>query len=235
MIIMLSSIILSCENEFIQAPPIDPQFEYANLGVGRTWEYKYDSINYLNGGVNKRSNKGFIQILVQEEIEKNKFRILKSIKKDSLGKYTPFRAEIIQIQNNILTTTDNNLTFINLVFPPKLNSKWAGNRLFNEQVEIMINDEIMKVYNGWEYNITRIDSSISIVNKIYPNTLEVVAGPINENLISRRQRREYYTKGVGLTKVQMEVLNTQKIQPNVAWKDKAESGFIYIQELVSVK
>jgi hypothetical protein len=224
----------NCENETITANPIDPELDYANIQVGRSWEYRYDTINYLSGGVNKVSNKGFIKISIEEDLSNGKYRVLKAIKKDSIAQYTPFRAEILQLGNNILTSTDNNLTFINLVFPPKEGTIWNGNRLFNDQLELTINDEFMIVYSGWEYVISKVDTTLTVFGKEYPKTLEVTAGPKSENLIARRVRKEYYTKGVGLTKVQMEVLNTQKILPNTDWKDKAESGFIYTQELIRV-
>ena len=222
----------SCESESVKALPIDNGHEYANIKLGRSWEYKYDTINYLSGGAIKQMKSGFLKITIDEQLENGKFRVIKSIKKDSLGQYTPFRAEIIELNEKTLTTTDHNLTFINLVFPPKKEAIWKGNRLFNEDIELTINDEIMKVYNGWDYTITTVDTTLIIHGRSYLNTVEVVAGPKSENLISQRIRKEYYTQGVGLSKVHMEVLNTQKILPNAAWRDKAESGFIYVQELV---
>lgn len=224
----------NCENESITAYPIDSGLDYVNINIARSWEYKYDTINYLNGGAVKKNNSGFLKITIEEDLGDGKYRVIKAIKKDSLAQYIPYRAEIFQLKNNIFTTTDHNLTFINLVFPPRAQTSWLGNRLFNEQIELTINEEIMKVYNGWEYIITKVDTTIAVLGIDYPNTLEVIAGPKSENLIAQRQRKEYYTKGIGLTKIHMEVLNTQKILPNTPWKDKAESGFIYTQELIKV-
>ena len=225
----------SCESEFIKADTVDRELDYANVSTGRIWEYRYDSILYLNGGANRVSRKGFLKVEITEKLNSNKYRMIRSFKKDSLEPYIPMRSETIRIDESTLQTTDHNLTFINLVFPPKLKTVWKGNRLFNEQTELTINDEIMQVYNGWDYEIINVDTSVMIQNKIFPKTLIVNAGPATENLIIRRNRKEYYTKGTGLIKVSMEVLNTQKILPAVPWKEKAESGFIYTQELIKVQ
>ena len=224
--------VYACENESIKAETIDKEKDFANIAVGKVWEYKYDSLNYLSGGANKISKKGFLRVEITESLENGKYRMIRSFKKDSLGIYIPMRSETVQLDESTLQTTDHNLTFINLVFPPKINTVWQGNRLMNDQVEITINDEIMKVYGGWEYSIIKRDTTLQLFNKSYPKTLIVNAGPKSDNLIARRNRKEFYTKGVGLTKVTMEVLNTQKILPATAWKDKAESGFIYTQELI---
>lgn len=234
---VLSTLILciGCGSETIIAPEIDQEYEYANLALGKTWEYTYDSINYLNVGGTKQSRKGFLKITVEEDLGEGAFKISKSIRTDTTKPYVVNRIETIQIKDKILTTTDNNLRFINLVFPPDAGATWQGNRLFNDNIETTINGDKFTIYSGWTYTIAKKDSTLTVQSKSYPNTIRVVAKPPTENLLSKRQVDEYYSKNIGLVKRYMIVLNTQRIEPNTPWEIKGQSGFIYTQELISYK
>jgi hypothetical protein len=228
-------IICSCEEEFISADEINQSKTYTNLSVGREWEYAYDSTLYLNSGGNRVKSSGFMRVKVEDKVDSSRYNISIAYKKLTNQNYEVRRLERIDLTSKSLTLTDESLPFIKLVFPTEKNLNWEGNRLFNADRIVKINDEDMQVYAGWTYTYANIDSTITFDNKPYPKSLVIESGISQSNLINRRLQREVYAPGIGLVSRRFEVLNTQRIEPNTAWADKALSGFIYQQQLISVK
>ena len=148
------------------------------------------------------------------------------------GGYEINRLESISLTNNRLITTDNNLKFINLVFPPELGTEWNGNIFFNDEIEVLIGGDPYIMYKDWNYKVTTIDTTLIVNGKTYADVIRV-AQTDKENAIERRLSEEFYAKDVGLILKRIMILNTQNVSSQLPWDRKAQSGMIYTQRIIN--
>lgn len=228
---VMASMLWSCEDEFKGGTEINREYEFFPLSLGKTWEYAYDSTVYLSGGTNVVKHSGLMLWSIYDTTETGQYELLKSIKSKASDAYVPNRLERVFIDDNRLVMTDQNVRFINLVFPPLLNTKWDGNILFNDQIITFIGGDPFMIYDGWDYEITTRDTTMTINGVIYTNVLKV-SQTDTENAIERRLSEEYYAKNVGLIYKKLMILDSQKISSNLPWEQKAESGLIFTLSLI---
>jgi len=217
--------IQSCSSESITAEPIDLQLDYYPLATGKTWEYKYDSIVYKNKGARKDTQSGFLRYVLEANPNPNSYKVTKFIKKSINAPYVINRIDQVNLVDKSVETTEGNLQFTSLVLPPKLNTKWDGNRAFDENISIQIDGgDRLQIYLDWSYEYTNLDTTLNIEKKTY-NKIIKVSHIDRSDAINRRLSREYYAKGVGLVLKEMEMYETQRIEPNTPWPSKAQAGF----------
>ena len=168
---------------------------------------------------------------INDSTETGQFELLKSIKSKASDSYVPNRLERVYIDDDRLIMTDQNVRFINLVFPPLLNSRWDGNIFFNDQIITFIGGDPFMIYDGWDYEITKKDTTMTVNGVEYNNVLKV-SQTDTENAIERRLSEEYYAKNVGLIYKKLMILDSQKISSNLPWEQKAESGLIFTLSLI---
>lgn len=231
MLIVMASMLWSCEDEFKGRTEINREYEFFPLSLGKTWEYAYDSTVYLSGGTNVVKNSGLMLWSISDTTETGQFELLKSVKSKASDAYVPNRLERVYIDDNRLIMTDQNVRFINLVFPPLLNTRWDGNIFFNDQIITFIGGDPFMIYDGWDYEITTRDTTMTINGVVYNNVLKV-SQTDTENAIERRLSEEYYAKNVGLIYKKLMILDSQKISSNLPWEQKAESGLIFTLSLI---
>ena len=228
---IISAMVTSCVPDPVNPVTINREFDYFPLKSGNTWEYAYDSTTYLSGGSNIQRHSGFMKWEIGDSISNGQFELLKSTKKNDTSPYELTRLERVSIIDNRLITTDQNVKFINLVFPPFLNTRWDGNIFFNDQIITYIGGDPFKIYDDWDYEITTVDTSL-VINGVQHNKVIKVSQTDKENAIERRLSEEYFAKGVGLIYKKLMILDSQKISSTQPWESKAESGLIFTLSLI---
>ncbi|HPN71771.1 MAG TPA: hypothetical protein PLZ32_19730 [Saprospiraceae bacterium] len=224
--------IYGCNKESISADDFDRKLSYFPFKQGNSWVYAYDSIIYLTGGSMKDTSSGFLKFQIGDSLVSNEFAWIKSISKSPTTGYEINRLESISLANNRLVTTDNNLKFINLVFPPDLGTEWNGNIFFNDEIEVLIGGDPYLMYKDWNYKVTTIDTTLIVNGKTYADVIRV-AQTDKENAIERRLSEEFYAKDVGLILKRIMILNTQNVASQLPWEQKAQSGMIYTQRIIN--
>ncbi len=223
---------IGCNKESISADDFDRKLSFFPFEKGKSWEYSYDSIVYLNGGAVRDTASGFLKFQIGDSINNSAFAWIKSIKKTPTGGFEINRLESISLANNRLITTDNNLKFINLVFPPDLGTEWNGNIFFNDEIEVLIGGDPYIMYKDWNYKVTTVDTTLIVNGKTYADVIRV-AQTDKENAIERRLSEEFYAKDVGLILKRIMILNTQNVSSQLPWDRKAQSGMIYTQRIIN--
>jgi len=162
--------ITSCEKE-TEEFKTEAIADYLPLAVGKYITYRLDSTVFTNFGRNEEIHKYQVKHVVDAQIEDNlgrpSFRIIRYMR-DSLGTQpwiengtyfiTPLtdQAEIIE----------DNLRFIKLHLPFKLNTDWKGNKYLSDDpyasLFTFFNDDNM---NEWDYSIDQFDNTATIGGK----------------------------------------------------------------------
>lgn len=135
------------------------------------------------------------------------------------------------VDDSWVERTEDNLRFIKMVFPQKIDSTWDGNRLFAEDGFIVtVRGETLEMFKNWS-SVTKEKSSSGTISGLNFDDLLTIQHADDENLIERRFVEEKYARGVGLVNKTMIILDTQcggnlSDCIGLPWEDKAEKGFI---------
>jgi hypothetical protein len=118
---------------------------------------------------------------------------------------------------------EENLRFVKMVFPPRVNTRWKGNKFINP----VGNNAYLA---DWEYRITAASEAQTINGVNLPSTVSILLRD-RESQIQKVFAREVYAEGVGL--VYQEWMNLEA-QSNfdLPWPDRAERGFSVKMQVV---
>lgn len=166
----------SCEKE-TEELALEPVSDYLPVAIGKYITYRLDSTVFPNIGRNVEIHRYQVKHVVDAQVTDNlgrpSFRILRYLR-DSIGTQpwvnngtyfiTPLADQVEVIEDN--------LRFIKVHFPLKLNNDWKGNKYLSsnpyESVFTFNNDDGM---DDWDYNIEEFDEALSIggqtINKVY--------------------------------------------------------------------
>jgi len=226
---------LSCGENEIETP--DPSifgYEYFPVDIGYEWVYKVDSVLVAQGGLANVESSSFVKEEIVELLsdgDEKKYKIERSYKKDSTSQWRVTDIWTTTTSTEKAIRTEDNLSFIKLVFPAVDGTKWDGNAFFDSSNLFPVAAENLTVYQDWEYKINEVDEQI--IGGIFYDDVIDVSHIDDENFISKRFSSESYAKGIGLVSRNMEIYDSQNGDQNIAWIEKAESGFFLSQTLVS--
>ncbi len=245
-LIVLLTGMVSCDKH--DTEPFDPDFgyEYFPLKVGQIREFAVDSIIFdpAPGGTRIDTNSWLIQEAVVDSFPGQ----------DGLIWY---RIERLQRQSDTLPwqigkvfaearnerqafRTEDNLRFIKMTFPLKLNESWDGNTFFSKTTNVEVAGEQIKMFIDWDYRILELGSSLQVGEMSFQDVCAIQLAN-SENFIEYRQGVEHYAKNIGLVYRELQILDTQcEVCCNgnlvtcstTNWNQKAEKGFILRQRLL---
>ena len=203
--------ITSCKKE-TEEFKTDAIADYLPLSVGKYITYRLDSTVFTNFGRNQEIHRYQVKHLVDAQVPDNlgrpSYRILRYLR-DSIGTQpwvnngtyfiTPLadQAEVIE----------DNLRFIKLHLPFKLNTDWKGNKYLSDKpyasLYIFSNDDGI---NDWDYNMESFDETLTIggqpVNDVYTIFVidEAMNAPVSNFSVAgwRTLVTEKYAKNIGL-------------------------------------
>ncbi len=233
---VLSFSFFSCEKE---TEKLDEEFfgyEYYPVSVGNEWVYKVDSLLYSNDGIFKDTASWYIREKITKihkvGNEENNYVVERSKSKDNIN-WTISDIWTIKKTDSNIQKTEENLTFIKLIFPPKKGKGWDGNAFINPGAEVSVFGENFKMFENWSYKITEEIPSMNLGGKTYDNVIKVREVD-EESIVNLKRSYAHYAKGVGLILEERSILfdqpnNTEEIE----WAIKADMGFILRRELIS--
>lgn len=115
---------------------------------------------------------------------------------------------------------EDNLRFIKLTFPPRVNERWEGNQFIETKDKLAFMD-------GWEYEYLSIDEPHELNGHFFDSTLTVFQRD-RDVLTEWVFAKEMYAKNVGLIFREWKYLKKQDV--TVPWSE-ARSGFIYRKKI----
>lgn len=197
----------SCTRRVIPSEDVDLGREYFPLFVGHFIEYEVDSIKYND--FDKRIDTFHYQLRdeIVSEFDDNEGRksyLVNQFKRpDATFQWSENMTYYITPTDYNLEVVEQNVRFIKLVFPIRVNTKWNGN------VYIATQTPELSWYNGWLYNYSNINEPYNTGYQNFANTVTVneaseYAGDSTGTVYSTRTfSRERYAKNVGLISREM--------------------------------
>lgn len=202
----------NCKKENTAPNSID--YSYFPLTINSEIEYKVTKIK-IDAPVNVYDTQVYylkerIDSFYFDETGNKIYRIERYKRNDNLSNWEISDAWMAQIVNNQAHKVEENIRYVKMVFPLKLNLKWDGNAHNTLEKQI--------------YNVEKLDESW----KLYDSTCLIVQQN-KESLIDKYYQSERYAKNVGLVeKVAINISQAYIIQ-GLPIEQRIKRGEIYIQ------
>lgn len=229
---MLVVLLSSCMEERGVSP--DLGYDFFPLQVGKSWEYAVDSITYRSDGIPDTANLFFLEQIVAWRIDNVGDTLYIAERFERYDSTQPWQVkEVFSLKRTRTQAirTENNLSFIKLIFPIKRRDRWDGNKYFDSEVNTPVAGNAIQMFLDWEYIYQNVAS-----NEVMVNSADY------ELQVRLRKAEEKYAPNVGLTYRHLQILDTQCITccgstespacDTLPWAAKAERGFILEQKLI---
>ena len=206
--------IQSCKpdnNNFIA----DYSYDYAPIDSGHYVIYDVDSISYSNV---RDTAKYQLMEIIGDTIYDNEGALCYELnlyrRANSFSSWAEDRKWKVKRTQLNFQKTEDDVTFVKLVFPPTQDADWNGNIYVPTTT-------IYKVFEDWDYHYSAVNAAFAINGFTFDSTI-TVSEVDNENLIEKTLRKEVYAKNVGLVYQEWEVL-TKNVTDN--WETGPRTGF----------
>lgn len=235
-LLFITTVILfqSCDEEY-ELRDLQEGYEYFPLEIGHTIIYELDSLNFIGGG--KDSSRTYVREILVDSLSDNLGNTLYKVERFE-RKHDTLNWEIKDVwtasrDETRAFRTEENLKFVKLIFPLKEERTWKSTAFLDESMIVTVaGGETMEVFKGWESEVISVGQSEQIGDKTF-DEVSTILHANNENLIELRYVEEKYAKGIGLIYREMRILDTQNIDNDLPWEEKAEEGFIIRQRAIS--
>ncbi|MEM8524080.1 MAG: hypothetical protein AAGG68_05540 [Bacteroidota bacterium] len=236
--LFLTLILFACKEETLSPKEVQVGYEYYPLEVGKFLTYQVDSIVFDTVGtevfVDTSSTLVREAIVDSYEGEQGQeiFAIERSERKGEEEEweikdvYATYRTDAQAVR------TEENLTFIKMIFPVSRGKNWEGVG-FDKGKRVIIAGESIEMFKNWESVVSKVGEPLFLGNFAFDDvtTIEVAR---DTNAIELRSGFEQYAKGIGLVYRELSILNTQNTFADsvLTWGEKAQEGFLLYQQLI---
>ncbi len=210
-VIAFSFSFTSCEKE-TEEFKTDVIADYMPLAVGKYITYRLDSTVFTNFQrnieIHRYQVKHVVDAAVPDNLGRPSYRILRYLR-DSTGTqpWVENGTYFITPLADQVEVIEDNLRFIKLHLPFKLNTDWKGNKYLSDKPYASLynfsNDDGM---NEWDYNMERFDETAAIGGKAVKDVYtifqidEKMNAPVTNYAVAgwRTLATEQYAKNIGL-------------------------------------
>ena len=224
----------SCSDEGAM-DSLDPGYGFFPLEIGQKRFYTVDSIilDPGPGGVTRDTERIFLMELTTDTFRHPEGRLLFSVEQytrraDSL----PWMLDrvVFRCKDSYQAESwEGGLRFVDLSFPLFSDKQWDGLAFINPATPVFVAGERLFPFTFSPFRVVGIGEGFLTDGGFFGETCTVEAGL--ENLIEFRKWKSVYAKGVGLVFREIEVLDSQVLDAELGWNEKAEKGFILRQSL----
>jgi len=229
--------LISCVRDVVPVDPSTFGYEYFPLETGKKYTYQSDSIIFL--GIEKRWDtlQSQIQEVVGEtftDIEGRKiYKIDRFFRRNEGQEWRQINTWTAYRDENKAVRTEENLTFIKLVFPVRKLLRWQGNALLDSRIKVEVGGNLIEPYEDWKHRIEDVEVPYSFKGQ---DIKALVVDLVDyTDILSKREVAEWYGKGIGLLKRQAIIVDLDGNKPSEPWEKKVQAGFIHTLTLVNVE
>jgi len=228
--------LISCD-ETTESLDLDYGYDYYPVEIGKYIIYDVDSITYDPSGNDTSVDTTTYQAKeeIVDTILDNEGRTVYVIHYSTRNDVDE-AWQLANVYTTVATSqwaerTEENLKFVKLLFPQKVEDTWDGNRYFvEENILVTVRGETLELFKNWNSAIIDKGNSTTIGTFTFDDVLTVRHAD-NENLIERRFVEERYARTVGLVEKTVMILDTQcggnlSNCIDLSWEQKAEKGFM---------
>jgi hypothetical protein len=213
---------------------------YYPLAIGKSITYQIDSIIYDTISQNVKIDTYRLQA---KEVLKDTFRnilgqlmyrIERFERKTATEPWDIKNVFAAQLNDNQAIRLENNLIFLKFPIPVFEKQTWDGNVLIDAGLKITVAGETIEPFSKkWTFSTESLGKAETIDNKNFTDVLTVKAQTDPKILTEWRYQLEKYAKGVGLVYREVKILDTQRLDANIAWEKKASKGYILRMTVLS--
>lgn len=128
------------------------------------------------------------------------------------------------VRNQTSVNTLNGVSYVGLTSSINSAISWDPLLFANEDQIVTIAGEPIAIHKGnWEANVDSLGTYIMPDGTDLPAIFVTLVE--SENLIELREWKEVYADGEGLVERRVRILDTQNTDAQIAWEDRAETGF----------
>jgi len=239
--LLVLAILFTCwscsENRETEDFTLDYNYGYFPLEVGKFWIYQVDSVIFDTTamGITVDTSITFLRETITDSFPdgagKTVFRVERSVRSSTSGTWQVQSVWAASRTDRQAERIEDNLRFIKMVFPLQRGANWDGNQFIDPTTEIIVAGETLEIFKNWNYQVKAIDESVSL-NGVNFENVATIEQANSENLIELRESKEQYAEGIGLVYKELRILDTQEINEDKAWRDKAQKGFILKQTII---
>ena len=217
-ILFLTVFFWSCKKEIESSEPSFVENKYFPLEVGRWVSYQIQEINIdKESAVNDTVSyqiKEKIESIIENTDSYKTYRLERYFRNDSTEEWTIFNVWQIRRFPNRIHKIEENIEYIKLLTPAKINQKWDGNAYNKQDLQ--------------EYQLTNFQTYF--IHHRDLNTAIVVQQD-QESLIDKKLFEEQYCQTIGLIK-KTEIDVELNIDPELPWEKKITKGSVYYQNYI---
>jgi hypothetical protein len=207
------------------------------LVSGKRYLYQSDSIVFL--GIEKRWDTLQSQIMevvgdTFMDVEgKTVYKIERFFRRDQAQEWRQINTWTAYRDASKAVRTEENLSFIKLVFPIRKLLRWQGNAFMDTRIKVEVGGSLIEPYEDWKHRIEEVGEMYAFQGK------EVSALRVSlvdyTDILSKREVEEWYGKDVGLLKREAIIVDLNGNKPADPWEKKVQSGFIHTLTLLDVQ
>ena len=179
LIFLIAIVLFSCtKTEFEQEIDQDMGYDYYTLEIGNWWIYEVDSVVYDTKG--QSVVKDSIHVMIRETIVdtfSNSVNVLaykiERSQMDSNSNWIISDIWWVNKDKEKVLRTEDNLTFIKLVFPTEALVSWDGNAFIDFRTELIVRKDVLDhTFVGWNYTYLYVDVKETINEVSYDHVLD---------------------------------------------------------------
>lgn len=234
-LLSIMALIVSCTSK-IEIPDDNKiGYQYFPIQQGMQRTYQSDSIIYSGGGTRIDTLTSYLQDRVGEyltDLEGNNGYILERYFKRNLSEnWSRINSWTVYRDNTRAISTEENIKFIKMIFPPTKGRTWNGNIFLDEDIRVEVGGEFIQMYRNWNSRIEEKGLTVTVNQQDYQDCVVVRLADIN-TVIDRRRVYETYAAGIGLISKDMIILDGDGSGSNLPWEQRAKKGFIHSLRLI---
>ncbi len=179
--------LVSCQRQVALPEDMNAGKEYTPLQIGKYIEYEVDSMRYNNFSLDTEYAHLSIRDEVSDTFTDNLGRLSYFIRRfarySDTASWDETSSYYATLSGNRLEVVENNLRFIKMVFPVKVNTVWDGNIYLPASASSQAD---LQWYLDWTYTYKGINTAFDNGIMDFPNTVTVQAsiGPLGTGLIN---------------------------------------------------
>ncbi len=223
---ILILLLSACEKNTLNVDnSISDDYRYFPLNIGSWVIYNVEDINIDEPSAVFDTNcyqiKEVVDSTFLDETNSETYRIERYFRQDTSCSWQIKDVWTAQIINNTAQRVEENIRYVKLSFPLKINKIWNGN-LYN----------MLDTLNEFNYEITQLDINEAI-NNISLDSVLTVTQILDTSLIHKNYSYEKYAKNIGLVfKKDIRILSNQSgFDPSVPIEQRIKTGTVFTMQI----
>lgn len=218
-LLCLLFVIAGCAGDRYTNLNVSASEEYYPLIENRSLVYRIDSIVFddaQNGNIRDTISYELEEKITSSGIDTrgDTFYILHRFRKnDGEGDWKITDAWTIQKDRELMLRREENLLFLKMQFPLRINKTWHATQYIDPNTEVRIGTELLKAYDQWQSFVTAIDHAGQVGTFEFPEgqlmTIQMVD---QDDDLTKRWVKEIYARGIGLVERRDTILDSKCIE-----------------------